>query len=155
MNNLEFFMRESNWIEGERETPTVGKLHSNDLAAASRFLDLPLTEHNLKELHLQLSEGRDILRGEYRNVQVMVGNYYPPAPVIVPGMMGNLFLDLKDLDSFEAHIRFEKIHPFEDLNGRTGRLLWLHKYIVDGRDIPVSFLQIFYYQTLSHRQGTL
>lgn len=146
---LEAFMRESNWIEGERADDFMGILHPNDLLAARKFLSYPLTERSLKELHGSLSEGRDILRGEYRDCQVYVGEHTPPGPKLVPHLMSNLFLDLEKMDSHEAHIRFEKIHPFEDLNGRTGRLLWLHKFVGERGFTPSSFLQFFYYQTLS------
>lgn len=145
-------MRESNWIEGERDSFGRGLLHPNDLPAAWNFLDAPLTEASLKELHYKLSEGRDILRGQYRDCQVYVGNHTPPAPALLPSLMEEFFKSLPEMDSYEAHIKYEKIHGFEDLNGRTGRLLWLKKWLEEheGCDIPVSFLQQFYYQTLDH-----
>lgn len=149
---LELFMRESNWIEGERDTFGRGLLHPSDLHAAWDFLETPLTAASLKELHYRLSGGRDILRGQYRDCQVYVGNHTPPAPALLPSLMEEFFEDLVGMSSYRAHIEFEKIHPFEDLNGRTGRLLWLHLWLRDhkGYDIPASFLQMFYYQTLDH-----
>lgn len=56
---------------------------------------------------------------------------------------------LPKLDAWEAHNRFQKIHPFEDLNGRTGRLIWLHKAIDEGYTGRIGFLHAYYYATLS------
>lgn len=143
---IEIFMRESNWIEGERDEQGIGLLHPNDLKAAKKFLSKRLTEDSLLELHLALSEGRDILRGDYRRCNVIVGSSTPPGWPHVPHLMSNFFLDIDKWTPWEAHCRFEKIHPFEDLNGRTGRLVWLHK--MKGKT-SMPFLQAFYYQTLS------
>ena len=67
----------------------------------------------------------------YRKVQVFIrgSEHIPPAPEKVPNLM-NYFVynynnDEQDIFTKIAkyHIEFEKIHPFEDGNGRTGRLL--------------------------------
>lgn len=67
----------------------------------------------------------------YRAVQVFIrgSEHIPPAPEKVPNLM-NYFVynynhDEQDIFIKIAryHIEFEKIHPFEDGNGRTGRLL--------------------------------
>ena len=67
----------------------------------------------------------------YRNVQVFIrgSEHIPPAPEKIPNLM-NYFIYNYNHDEqniYEKiaryHIEFEKIHPFEDGNGRTGRLL--------------------------------
>ena len=75
---------------------------------------------------------RDIKDTEgYRTVQVFIrgSEHIPPAPEKIPNLM-NYFIynynqDEEDIFAKIAkyHIEFEKIHPFEDGNGRTGRLL--------------------------------
>ena len=81
---------------------------------------------------------RDIKDTEgYRTVQVFIrgSEHIPPAPEKVPNLMNyfiynynhdeqNIFYKLA-----KYHIEFEKIHPFEDGNGRTGRLLLNYELI--------------------------
>lgn len=67
----------------------------------------------------------------YRTVQVFIkgSEHIPPEPEKIPNLMMyyiyNYNNDEQDIFTKIAkyHIDFEKIHPFEDENGRTGRLL--------------------------------
>lgn len=75
---------------------------------------------------------RDIKNAEgYRNVQVFIqgSEHIPPEPQKIPNLMMyyiyNYSHDEQNIFDKIAryHIEFERIHPFEDGNGRTGRLL--------------------------------
>lgn len=67
----------------------------------------------------------------YRKVQVFIrgSEHIPPEPERIPNLMNyyvyNYNHDEQDIFRKVAryHIEFERIHPFEDGNGRTGRLL--------------------------------
>lgn len=67
----------------------------------------------------------------YRKIQVFIrgSEHIPPEPNKIPNLMNyyiyNYNNDEQNIFSKIAkyHIEFEKIHPFEDGNGRTGRLL--------------------------------
>lgn len=87
-------------------------------------------ERFIKKLNETIN--RDIKDTEgYRTVQVFIqgSEYIPPEPEKVPNLMMyyiyNYNHDEQDIFSKIAkyHIEFEKIHPFQDGNGRTGRLL--------------------------------
>ena len=65
--------------------------------------------------------------------------HIPPEPAKIPNLM-NYFVynynhDTDDIFSKVAkyHIDFERIHPFEDGNGKTGRLLINYELIKTGR----------------------
>jgi hypothetical protein len=73
-------------------------------------------------------------RGYYRDMtktNVTVGNHVPPHYSMVRGLMDNWLLDYEQLGPWQAHVRFETIHPFVDGNGRTGRMLmWWHELMI-------------------------
>lgn len=161
---LEMFMRESNAIEGETEDAScssfyrapIGKLHPNDLSASKWFLNLPfIVDADLLKLHEQLAEPLKVQwGGKYRECDVVVGKYVPPHYEALPYKMYDFWHAWEEMNSYEAHVAFEKIHPFQDLNGRVGRLLWLWKaYTEEGYNFQLSFLHKFYYQTLHHAEA--
>ena len=86
--------------------------------------------------------------GRLRQCDVRVGGYIPPKHLDVLELMTEYVANLADMNSWEAHNEFEKIHPFQDLNGRVGRLIWVSKAIYEGYNFEIPFLQEYYYQTL-------
>ena len=91
--------------------------------------------------------------GRYRTMRVKVGNYTPPPPEHVSGLMFELLewwnKDAKALSpvlsSAILHYRFETIHPFADGNGRTGRVLALWELYRRGFDSHHIFSVDEYY----------
>ena len=69
--------------------------------------------------------------GAYRNVNVRVGNYFPPVHQEVPDQMSKFFVwyssAKESMHPFElaamVHLKFVRVHPFRDGNGRMSRLL--------------------------------
>lgn len=143
---LQNFIEESNRIEGENTK-------QYQLNACSAFLSVPITAESVKLLHKELSQGRHIKQGEWRDCQVYVGSFKPMAPEHLELAMMGFFSNLHLWDSWEAHNRFEKIHPFEDLNGRVGRMIWLHKALEEGYNGSIGFLHKYYYQTLQRYES--
>ncbi len=91
--------------------------------------------------------------GRYRTIAVRVGQYLPPPPAEVSGLMFEL-LDWWNqragelspvLSSSIVHYRFEAIHPFADGNGRTGRALALWELYRRGFDTNHIFSIDEYY----------
>ena len=90
----------------------------------------PFDERFIKKLNETINRNIKDTEG-YRKVQVFIrgSEHIPPEPAKIPNLM-NYFVynynhDTDDIFSKVAkyHIDFERIHPFEDGNGRTGRLL--------------------------------
>ncbi|MDP2327071.1 MAG: Fic family protein [Dehalococcoidia bacterium] len=120
-----------------------------------------LNQALIRALHAELlREGRGATasRGQYRRVQVAIGGrtperarFVPPPYDRVPPLMDDLerFLtadiDLPPLMICAlAHYQFETIHPFEDGNGRIGRLL-IPLYLLAAEAIPRPILYLSAY----------
>ncbi|MBI5919034.1 MAG: Fic family protein [Nitrosomonadales bacterium] len=91
--------------------------------------------------------------GKYRMIAVRVGQYLPPPPDAVSGLMFELLEWWNTaarklspvLSSSILHYRFEAIHPFADGNGRTGRALALWELYRRGFDTHHIFSVDEYY----------
>ena len=101
----------------------------------------PFDERLIKKINETINKDIKETQG-YRTAQVFIrgSEHIPPAPEKIPNLM-NYFVynynnDEQDIFTKIAryHIEFEKIHPFEDGNGRTGRLLINYELIKN--DIP-------------------
>ena len=101
--------------------------------ALSKYLTQAPGRTSLLTLHHSMLAGQSHAQpGQYRTVNVRVGQHRPPAHPLVPSLMDELFTYLSEtkdnplLTAAWAHIQFETIHPFADGNGRTGRAIILH-----------------------------
>ncbi len=103
-----------------------------------------ITHEDLLKLHALIdSDVMDQGRaGRYRDIRVRVGEYLPPPPEMVSGLMAELLEWWNSqaskwspvLSSAILHYQFEEIHPFADGNGRTGRTLALWELYRRGFD---------------------
>lgn len=58
-----------------------------------------------------------------RTCEVRVGNSIPPRAVDVPNLLADLLARQAELAPLDFYRQFELIHPFEDGNGRVGKVL--------------------------------
>lgn len=121
-----------------------------------------LTEKLIKELHLTLKSGTSDSRkgwfavGEYKKLPNEVGGMDTALPEEVASKMKALLAaynakQKKTLeDILDFHVKFERIHPFQDGNGRVGRLL-MFKECLKYNIVPFIIednLKLFYYRGL-------
>lgn len=125
-----------------------------------------LTEAYIKELHKILKSGtqdsnKDWFRvGDYKMLPNEVGGQDTCAPEKVHKEMASLLKAYnskkrKDLDDIlDFHQRFESIHPFQDGNGRVGRLIMFKECLANGivPFIITEELRRFYYRGLQQWQ---
>lgn len=125
-----------------------------------------ISEAMIKELHRLLKSGTSDSRvswfavGDYKKVPNEVGGRETTAPELVAVEMKKLISAYNSIenktfeDIIDFHYRFEKIHPFQDGNGRVGRLI-LFKECLKYGFVPFIIdeeLKMFYYRGLSEWQ---
>ena len=158
------------------ETNTIGVenevLNVDDVIETSnhfRCIDLiidhaasTLSEHFIKKLHHILKTGTSDSRkdwfavDEYKRLPNEVGGMQTSLPEEVADRMKALLSDYnavpkKTLDNIlDFHVRFERIHPFQDGNGRVGRLI-MFKECLKYNIVPFIIeenLKLLYYRGL-------
>ena len=131
-----------------------------------------LSEKFIKNLHYTLKNGTSDSRkdwiaiGDYKKYPNEVGGIETAKPEEVAKKMKSLLKDynskkVKTLeDILDFHVKFERIHPFQDGNGRVGRLI-MFKECLKYNIVPffiVDDLKMFYYRGLkewNHEKGFL
>ena len=124
--------------------------------------DERLTESLIKELHAVLKAGTSDSRrdwfavGDYKRLPNEVGGNDTTAPEDVKREMKALLAEYNAIkkksfdDILDLHQRFEAIHPFQDGNGRVGRLIMFKECLANGivPFIITDDLKMFYYRGL-------
>mgnify|MGYP005805696685 CR=1 FL=1 len=121
-----------------------------------------LTEEIIKEFHKILKEGTSDSRkewfnvGDYKKLANEAGNMQTSLPKNVVKDMAKLMEWYNSLEEItikeiiEFHYRFERIHPFQDGNGRVGRIITF-KECLKNNIVPFIILdkeKLFYYRGL-------
>lgn len=107
-----------------------------DNVTDGRYLTVPFNEELVKKFHFCIvGDVMPQIAGKWRFVPVQVGNWLPPEPYEIPIRMheyvANMRERLKNSNSLELQIEtlayaegeFLHIHPFQDFNGRTIRVI--------------------------------
>ena len=131
-----------------------------------------LSEAFIKQLHFVLKTGTSDSRknwfnvGDYKRLENEVGGMPTTHPTKVAGEIKTLLKDYNSIntktldDIIDFHYRFEKIHPFQDGNGRVGRLIMFKECLRNDITpfIVYDDLKEFYYRGLkewNHEKGYL
>ena len=161
------YIFETNTIGVEKEVlnvddviETVNHFHCIDIIIDSARA--VLTEKFIKDLHFILKNGTSDSRkdwfavGDYKKLPNEVGGMDTTILEEVANKMKTLLMEYnaKDAKTFEDildfHVKFERIHPFQDGNGRIGRLI-MFKECLKNNIVPFIVddnLKMFYYRGL-------
>ena len=161
------YIFETNTIGVEKEVlnvddviETVNHFHCIDIIIDSARA--VLTEKFIKDIHFILKNGTSDYRkdwfvvGDYKKLPNEVGGMDTTIPEEVANKMKILLMEYnaKDAKTFEDildfHVKFERIHPFQDGNGRIGRLI-MFKECLKNNIVPFIVddnLKMFYYRGL-------
>ena len=161
------YIFETNTIGVENETLNVDDVieTANHFRCIDMIIDnakSTLSEKFIKELHLILKFGTSDSRlewfavGDYKKRPNEVGGMPTAMPEDVADEMKSLLAEYNGKekkvfeDILDFHVKFEKIHPFQDGNGRVGRLV-MFKECLKYNIVPFIIddnLKLFYYRGL-------
>ena len=144
MKNTYDFVKESNRIENILRPPTKEEIEGHNT-----FISLSIVTIQSLINFVAVYQPTAKLRDK-PGLNVRVANYIPP-----PGgqqivyKLQELLDNLGNMTPYSAHVAYEKLHPFTDGNGRSGRALWAWHMIQTEGSYPLGFLHHFYYQSLN------
>ncbi len=161
------YIFETNTIGVENEVLNVDDVieTANHFRCIDTIIDnakATLSEKNIKELHFILKNGTSDARrdwfavGDYKKRANEVGGMATSLPEEVPREMKKLLAEYNQKgrktleDILEFHVNFERIHPFQDGNGRVGRLI-MFKECLKYDIVPFIIeddMKLFYYRGL-------
>ncbi len=145
--DIRAFLIESNGIEGITREPA--RLLS-EISLARFFLEKvdAIDVDVMKELATTFEP--DAKLRNQPGMDVRVGDYHPPeGGLYVREALADILRYGIKFTPRQIHQDYEKLLPFTDCNGRTGRLLWLWRMEKFHGGAPRGFLYHFYMQTLS------
>ena len=145
------FVAESNQIEG------IFRVTVEEVVATEKFM----AEEEMSLAAICLTQavyapGKPLR--DRAGMNVRVGNYIAPAGgrsievelMTIVAKLNKAKPGLYD-NPWQMHVAFERLHPFMDGNGRTGRVIWAWHMRKIGLDpFALPFLHRFYYQTLQN-----
>ena len=161
------YIFETNTIGVENEVLNVDDIieTTNHFRCIDMIIDnarAVLSEKLIKELHLILKNGTSdsnkdwFAVGDYKKMPNEVGGIETALPEEVSVKMKTLLSDYNNKeektfeDILDFHVKFERIHPFQDGNGRVGRLI-MFKECLKYNIVPFIIedsLKLFYYRGL-------
>lgn len=142
---LREFLTESNRIEGITRPVT-----DEEMQAARDFLGLKAIAIEDMERLVNVFQPGAKLRDKDK-MNVVVGFYRPlPGGPKIRRILRQIIVEAHGSLHFawKTHHDYERLHPFMDGNGRSGRMLWLWQVTRYGEIPAIGFLHNWYYQSL-------
>ena len=156
---MEDFVRESNRIERIDRKPTAAEIEAHEQFETLWQPTVKDMVAFVKAVQPRPSYAPDVLNRLRLepHLNVSVGGYSAPrgGPDIRLRLETLLRMNrqvaLPAQAAYEQHVAYERLHPFMDGNGRSGRILWLNT--MGGLEAaPRGFLTHFYFQSLSEER---
>ncbi|MGY4386436.1 Fic family protein [Pedobacter sp. UYP24] len=161
------YIFETNTIEASKESVNIDDIieTTNHFRCIDLIIDKgksKLTESLIKELHYLLKTSTSDSRkdwfnvGEYKKLPNEVGGNETCPPKEVTAKMKDLLSKYHSIenktfeDIIDFHYQFEIIHPFQDGNGRVGRLIMFKECLANNM-VPFIIdedIKLFYYRGL-------
>lgn len=156
-------------FEDEKESIKIDDIvetinHFSMIDRVIDFANYPLSEAFIKELHKILKTGTSDSRlpwfavGDYKRRANAVGDIETTAPRLVSQEMKKIMDEYNKKEHhtleeiIEFHVKFERIHPFQEGNGRVGRMI-AFKECLKNNIVPFIILdekKMFYYRGLKN-----
>lgn len=179
MTGLEHFAQDSWAIEREilkgEGLKHIAKAHAD-------FFRIPAPSiQDLQDFAFLAGPDCELRSKRGRRYNVQIGNHHPPRggpgiPIRLEHQLNHIRKSAErshraslhetwdgrwviQMNAMQNHARYERLHPFRDGNGRTGRLLWAWECVNAGLDpslewLPMrGFLQIAYYWALANSKA--
>lgn len=138
------FLQHSNWIENERSDEALEDAIDawvwarDEMDSINGLSILVIHQRLMRRLNPRIA-------GRFRNVRVTVGGRATPSPdeayqkLLMWEEDNQILPIMPDTEDFikQSHIDFEHIHPFEDGNGRVGRIIMNWQRVKQGLPIHV------------------
>lgn len=149
------FIKESNRIEGIHRDPTKQEIDTMHM-----FMDLEYLTIQDVENFVNVYQPGAQLRDKY-GMDVMIGyDLKLGCPEVRPALEQIIFRangfksdpnsKRKEEVPWFVHVDYERLHPFMDGNGRSGRAIWAWMHGRRSIEYRRGFLHSFYYETLTY-----
>jgi len=128
------------WMPQKEQSPYFDYTCTKGLGDAYDYIlehknDSKITPTTISDVHYLIAHNTNILPGRYRNsekileITVNGARIHTPDPMLIPQLLDNLLYEYEHspkpnpLRAFDLHYNLLMLHPFDDYNKRTSRMI--------------------------------